>query len=96
MTKRLPLRTLLKESDDDNKFKKTSADWLKSAGYLDTKDHDAISYIYVPPKNTEQNKISADAGYYIKSEIDNVELKKSNLTSKIKTKKHHKKIQELS
>lgn len=52
-----------KESDDNNKFKKTSTDWLKSAGYLDAKDQDVISYIYVPPKKTEQNKISADAGH---------------------------------
>ena len=40
-----------KESDDDNKFKEISTDWLKSAGYLDTKDQDVISYIYVPQKN---------------------------------------------
>ena len=31
-------------------IKKASTDWLKAAGYLDTKDQDAIRYIYVPPK----------------------------------------------
>lgn len=82
-----------KESDDNNKFKKTSTDWLKSAGYLDAKDQDVISYIYVPPKKTEQNKISADAGHQIRSEIENVDLKKTDLASKIIAKKNNKKIQ---
>ena len=39
-----------KDNDDDDKNKKTSTEWLKAAGYLDTKDQDAIRYLYVPPK----------------------------------------------
>ena len=74
-----------KESVND-KRKKTSADWLKTAGYLDTKDQDAINYIFVPPKKTEENKIPTDAGHYIRSEIDATDLKKSNLASKITAK----------
>ena len=31
---------------------KTSQDWLKAAGYLDTDDQKSINYIYVPPKKT--------------------------------------------
>ena len=74
-----------KESVND-KRKKTSANWLKTAGYLDTKDQDAINYIFVPPKKTEENKIPTDAGHYIRSEIDATDLKKSNLASKITAK----------
>ena len=35
-----------------DKRKKTSQDWLKAAGYLDTDDQKSINYIYVPPKKT--------------------------------------------
>ena len=53
-----------KDSVNDNvkKRKKASTAWLKTAGYLNTKDQDAINYIFVPPKKTEENKIS-NAGY---------------------------------
>ena len=44
----------------NDKSKKTSADWLKTAGYLDTKDQDPTNYIFVPPKKAEENKIPAD------------------------------------
>ena len=33
-----------------NTQNKISKDWLKTAGYLDTKDQDKINYIIVPPK----------------------------------------------
>ena len=35
-----------------NTKNKASKDWLKAAGYLDTKDQDKINYIFVPPKIT--------------------------------------------
>ena len=68
------------------KFKKTSTDWLKTVGYLDTKNQDSINYIFVPPSKTEENTIPADADHYIKSEIEANDLKKSKLASKITTK----------
>ena len=73
-----------------NKNKKISAEWLKAAGYLDTKDQDKINYIFVPPKKEMTNKIPDDAGHLIRTEIDSTDFKKENLTSKIrkdKTKK---------
>ena len=33
---------------------KISADWLKKAVFLDTKDQDKINYIFVPPKKKEK------------------------------------------
>ena len=74
-----------KDSVND-KRKKTSTDWLKTAGYLDTMDQDAMNYIFVPPKKAEENKIPSNAGHCIKSEIDANDLKKSNLASKITAK----------
>ena len=41
-------RTIGKRNGDCSN--KSSTDWLKAAGYLDTKDQDAICYIYVLPK----------------------------------------------
>ena len=70
-----------KDSVND-KLKKTSSDWFKTAEYLDTKDQDAINYIFVTPKKTEENKILSDAGHYIRSKIDATDLKKLNLPSK--------------
>ena len=32
------------------KSNKISAEWLKTAGYLNTKDQDKINYIFIPPK----------------------------------------------
>ena len=64
-----------KDSNSDEN-KKTSSDWLKSAGYLDTTDQKAINHIFVPPKKTEENNIPADAGHFIRSEIEITELKK--------------------
>ena len=48
-------KILEKKKFDKNltdKRKKTSQDWLKAAGYLDTDDQKSINYIYVPPKKT--------------------------------------------
>ena len=78
-------RKFEKDSVND-KRKKTSSDWLKTAEYLDTKDQDAINYIFVTPKKTEENKILLDAGHYIRSKIDATDLKKLNLPSKITAK----------
>ena len=61
---------------NNGRSKKASTDWLKAAGYLDTKDQDAISCIYVPAEKADENKD-------IKSEVDNANLKKSDLTTKI-------------
>ena len=36
-----------------DKRKKTSQDWLKAAGYLDTDDQKSINYIYVPSKKNK-------------------------------------------
>ena len=38
-----------------NKQNKASACWLKAAGYLDTKDQDAIRYIFNVPRNNVSN-----------------------------------------
>ena len=73
-----------------NKSNKISAEWLKTAGYLDTKDQDKINYIFVPPKKEMTNKIPDVAGHLIRTEIDSTDFKKENLTLKIrkdKTKK---------
>ena len=74
-----------KESVND-KCKKTSSDWLKTAEYLDTKDQDAVNHIFVTPRKTEENKILSDAGHYIRSKIDATDLKNMNLPSKITAK----------
>ena len=44
-----------------NSQNKGSNDWLKTAGYLGTKDQDKINYIFVPQKKVEINKIPGDA-----------------------------------
>ena len=69
-----------------DKRKKTSCDCLKTAEYLDTKNQDAINYIFVTPKKTEENKILSDAGHYVRSKIDTTDLKKLNLPSKMTAK----------
>ena len=89
-----PKKTIGKRND--NRSKKASTDWLKAAGYLDTKDQDAIRYVYVPHKKTDGNKASTYTGHYIKSEIDNVNLKKSDLATKITAKNILKKYRNLA
>ena len=64
------------------KRNKTSQDWLKTAAYLDTENQNSINYIYVSPKITTQNNIAADAGYFIRSEIDSTDLKNQILQQK--------------
>ena len=44
-----------KDSVED-KHKKTS-DWLKTAGYLDTKEQDAINYTFLLPKKQKKTKL---------------------------------------
>ena len=49
-------KILEKKKFDKNltdKRKKTSQDWLKAAGYLDTDDQKSINYIYVPSKKNK-------------------------------------------
>ena len=75
-----------------NTQNKASKDWLKAAGFLDTKDQDRINYIFVPPKKVEINKIPRYAAHFIRTEIDSTDLKKENLVKKleeIKTLENH-------
>ena len=67
------------------KSNKISAEWLKTAGYLNTKDQDKINYIFIPPKKEKINSIPADAGHFIRSETDSTDFKKRK--SRIKKKK---------
>ena len=69
------------------------ADWLKTAGFLDTKDQDKINYIFVPPKKVESNKLPGDSGHFIRVEIENTDLKKEILASKKRTKSNRKPYQ---
>ena len=57
-----------------------SAECLKAAGYLDTKDQDKISYMFIPPKKDKIN----DGAHFIRTEIDSTDFKKENLISKVK------------
>ena len=61
---------------------KISVEWLKQAGFLDTKDQDNIIYIFVPPKKGDSNKIPGDAGHFIRTEIENTYFKNENFASK--------------
>ena len=61
---------------------KISAEWLKTAGYLDTSDQDKINYIFVPPKKKTENKIPGDAGHFVRTEIENTDFKNENLVTK--------------
>ena len=61
---------------------KIPADWLKQAGFLDTKDQDKINYIFVPPKKEDSNRIPGDAGHFIRTEIENTDFKNENLVTK--------------
>ena len=47
--------------------------------------------MFVPPKNdTEKNNIPADAGHFLRTEIDSIDLKNENLTTKIRRNKAEK------
>ena len=65
-----------------NTKNKVSAEWLKTAGFLDTRDQDKINYIFIPPKKETTNKILGDAGHFIRTEIENTDFKKENLAAK--------------
>ena len=73
-----------------NKSNKISKEWLKTAGYLDTKDQGKINYIFVPPKKEETNEIPGDAGNFIRTEIESTDFKKENLALKIRKNKTRK------
>ena len=74
------------------KSNKISAEWLKTAEYLDTKDQDKINYIFIPPKKEETNNIPPDAGHFLRTEIDSTDFKKENLASKARKEKIKKTI----
>ena len=78
--------------DKDSKSKNSLNQWLKSASYLDTKEQNALRYLYVSAKKKEENEIFSDGG----SEIDNVDLKKSNLATKITAKNIIKKYRNMA
>ena len=89
--KKIKNKYLKKKIRQKNTQNKISKDWLKTAGYLDTKDQDKINYILVPPKKIDQNKILGDTGHFIRTEIDSKDFKNENLASKIKKSKKSKK-----
>ena len=78
---------LRKKIGQREKSNKISAEWLKTAGYLDAKDQDKINYIFVPPKKEDKNNIPGDAGHFIRNEIDSTDFKKENLASKTRKSK---------
>ena len=61
-----------------------SAECLKAAGYLDTKDQDKISYMFIPPKKDKKNRYVLIKTHFIRTEIDLTDCKKENLISKVK------------
>ena len=67
---------LKKKIGQREKSNKISTEWLKTAGYLDTKDQNKINYIFVPPKKETSNNIPADAAHFIRTEIDFTYFKK--------------------
>ena len=67
---------LKKKIGQREKSNKISTEWLKTAGYLDTKDQNKINYIFVPPKKETSNNIPADAAHFIRTEIDSTYFKK--------------------
>ena len=81
---------LRKKIGQRNKSNKISKEWLKTAGYLDTKDQGKINYIFVPPKKEETNEIPGDAGNFIRTEIESTDFKKENLALKIRKNKTRK------
>ena len=81
---------LRKKIGQRNKSNKISAEWLKTSGYLDTKDQDKINYMFVPPKKEEANEIPGDAEHFTRTEIDLTNFKKENLASKVRKTKTRK------
>ena len=89
--KKIKNKYLKKKIGQKNTQNKISKDWLKKAVYLDTKDQDKINCMFVPPKKIDQNKISGDAGHFLRTEIDSTDFKNENLVSKMKKSKKSKK-----
>ena len=81
---------LRKKIRQRNKSNKISAEWLKTAGYLDTKDQDKINYTFVPLEKEETNEVPGDAGHFIRTEIDSTDFRKENLASKVRKNKTRK------
>ena len=88
VAKKVKNKYLKKKIGQINTQNKASKDWLKSSGFLDTKDQDKINYIFVPPKKVEINKIPGDAAHFIRTEIDSTDFKKENLATKIRRNKN--------
>ena len=65
---------LRKKIGSREKSNKISAEWLKTVGYLDTKDQNKINYIFVAPKKIETNSIPADSAHFIRTEIDSTDF----------------------
>ena len=61
-----------------NKKNNVFFDWLKTAGYIDTKDQDKINYMFLPAKNEPTNNIPGDAAHFLRTEIDSTNFKKEN------------------
>ena len=59
---------------------------VKNWGVLKHKQARCNKLLFLPPKKTEENKIPADAGHFIRSEIEVTNLKKSDLATKITAK----------
>ena len=61
---------------------KISAEWLKTAGYLDRADQDKINFIFVSPKKKTLEKKLGDSEHFIRTEIDDTDFKNENLVAK--------------
>ena len=81
---------LKKKIGQREKSNKISSEWLKTAGYLNTKDQDKINYMFVSPKKETAYNIPSDAGHFLRTEIDSTDFKKENLTSKVRRNKNKK------
>ena len=78
---------LKKKIRQREKSSKISAEWLKAAGYQDTKDQDKTNYMFVPPKKETTNNIPANAAHFLRTESDSTNFKNENLTTKIRRNK---------
>ena len=65
---------LKKKIGQREKSNKISPEWLKTAGYLNTKDQDKINYMFVSPKKETAYNIPSDAGHFLRTEIDSTDL----------------------
>ena len=78
---------LKKKIRQREKSSKISAEWLKAAGYQDTKDQNKTNDMFVPPKKKTINNIPADAAHFLRTESDSTDFKNENLTTKIRRNK---------